>query len=374
MKQKKTSGKSDRKKYLGKKLLSIDIGQHTTKIVYGRTTKAGVEVRRAIAIQTPKGSVENGRIGNVELLVEKISSLIKEEKLKAEYGFCTVETNKVVAREIVLPTADKEAMNNMLQFEVQHNMPIDLSNFSVQSRIIGTSEENGTKKTHFLCTAVPESLAAGYFDLLQKLGIKAAVMDIQSNSVEKLFEQEFRSGGESVIPADKSVAVIDFGYSKINVILLKNGKYRFNRLIDDGAAGIDVNLSAQFNYSEEEIEDKKANDVDLGKSTALFSDNYPSENENTLWREANTVKSVIDNWITEIERIFSYYNNKNREKVEKVLIYGGTVSMKGFAPYLSEALGLPVELIKELGRVNVSAGTAADLTPFINPIGAMIRR
>ncbi len=368
----KRKSKSAGNRLQGKLLLSIDIGQHTSKLVLGRKTKTEIEVRRAIAFETPRKSVENGRILNMDLLAEKISSLIRTEKLNAKYGLCTVENNQMVVREISLPTADEEDMKSMLQFEVQHSMPIELSKYIVQSKILGTSEESGTRKTHFICTAVPKSLVYSYYELLQKTGLRAVVMDTQSNSIGKLFELETTSGLGSTIPTEKSVAVIDFGYSKINVIMLNNGKYKFNRLIHDGGAGIDRSLAGFFNYTEEEIERRKAYDIDLSQSSALVSD-Y-TESDDILWRETNAVKRVVDNWIIDIKRLFTYYNNINHNKIEKVMVYGGTANMKGFIPYFSEALQLHVELIKELNRIDFMDGAESGLTPFINPIGALLRR
>lgn len=369
------SHKSDSKKYQGKILLSIDIGQHTTKLVLGRAVKPTViEVKRAVSFRTPRSSVGNGRILDLNGLSQKISSVIREQKLQAAHVFCTMENAEIITREIVLPTANETEMKNMLQFEVQQYMPVDLENYIIQSKILDSVEDNGTKKTRFLATAVPKDLAQSYYDLMQKVNLKAAVLDIQSNSTSKLALAEIAVSASPLVPKDGAVAIVDFGYSHINIVLIEDGKYQFNRYIGQGAANIDRSLISVFEYSEEEIERKKAEDIDLSISLPLSEASSQDPDQASL-REANIVKDAIDNWSDELERVFKYYTSRSKGKtVQKIFVHGGASQVKGFSGYLSKVAGMPVEQVQRLKCVQVQDNAVKNITPYLNAIGAFIRR
>lgn len=369
------SNKSDSRKFQGKPLLSIDIGQHTTKLVLGRSVKPTVvEVKRAVSFQTPRGSVEKGRILDLSALSKQISNVIGTEKLSAAYVFCTMENAEIITREITLPTKNEAVMGNMLQFEVQQYMPVDLENYIIQSKMLDSFDDNGTDKTRFLSTAVPKDLAQSYFDLLQKANLKAAVLDIQSNCADKLVLSEIAAASDSVIPAEGPFAVIDFGYSHINAILMEDGRYQFNRYIDQGAANIDRSLMSVFEYTEEEIERRKRTDIDLSTSLSI-SAAAPQDTNQAVLREVNIVKNIIDNWADELERVFKYYTSRSGGKtVQKILIHGGTVQIRGVGGYLSKVLGIPVEQVQKLNCVQIQDSSLQNIAPYLNAIGAFMRR
>lgn len=371
------SGKATRKnisrKFQGKTVLSIDIGQHTTKLVLGRSIKPTVEVKQAVTFQTPHGSIESGRIHDINELAAQISHVIDAEKMRANYVFCTMEDSEIITREIILPTVQDATMENMLQFEVQQYMPVDLDNYIIQSKVLDSFDDNGVDKTRFLTTAVPKDLIQGYFDLMQKINLKAAVLDIQSNSAGKLLLWEYAAAENSAMQDNDSIAVVDFGYNHINVILIKDGKYQFNRYITQGAESIDRSFMNVLGYSEEEIEQKKHNGIDLSTSLSMPDDPHGNV-DGAVLRDADIIKNVIDNWVDELERVFKYYASRSKEKtVQKILIHGGVTQIAGFGDYLSKVLGIPVERVQTLRCVKLQDSSIQDITPYLNAIGAFIR-
>lgn len=373
------SRKALEKKLQGKDVLSIDLGQHTSKLVLGRINKSTVEVKRTLIFRTPSGCLENGRIMDFGRLADKMKELLHEDKLKVKYALCTIENSEIITREIVLPTADEGSMMDMLDFEVQQYIPVELSDYIVQSKIIENFVENDVKKTRFLSTAVPKELASSYFYLIQELGIEPAVLDIQSNSVDKLAFSEMNAG-DALNFKNQSVAIVDFGYSHINVVLVEDGKYHFNRFISEGASSIDRSLMSFFDYTIEEVEKKKLITIDLTPSSMEGGDRGLEEiaaagRGDEEMHAVNMVKNVIDSWITELERVFKYYASRSMgNTVQKILIYGGTAQMEGFDAYLSKSFNLPVQKIQSLSGVQIQNNSQASVAPFVNAIGTLIRR
>lgn len=360
-------------KLYGKDLLALDIGQHTTKIVHGKVTKSSMNIQRAIEIPTPLGSVEKGRIIDYDLLKNHFKEFFRNEKFKVNYVLCSVENNEIITREITIPTANEDQISKMLEFEIQQYMPIEMNDYIVQSKIIETFEEDNVKKTRLLAAAMPKDIARSYYDLLQAVGLSGQFLDLQSNSIDKLFQSGFSINSDRDI-SQESVAVIDFGYSHINVVLFDKGQYKFNRLIAQGADDLDRSLMSFLDYTKREAEEMKVKLVDLSDTYNGEEADLNLQDEETM-RVRNIVKNVVDSWINEIERIFKFHTTRSAgNTIDKIYIYGGTSNMEGLETYLQESFGIPTKRIHQISNVAVQNSTSKSLTPFVNALGSMIRR
>lgn len=360
-------------KLQGKDVLALDFGQHTTKIVLGKVTKSTLNIEKAIEFPTPLSSVEKGRIIDFELLKNHFKEFIKNEKIKANYVICSVENNEIITREITIPTTNEDQMAKMLEFEVQQYMPIEMNDYIVQSKAIETFEEEGVKKTRLLAAAVPKDMARSYYDLLHAVDLNGHVMDIQSNAVDKLLQAGFLINGDADFQS-KSIAVIDLGYSHINVVMFDKGQYKFNRLVAQGSESIDQNLISFLDYSKREAEEKKISLVDISEVYTQEEANLLMLDEETM-RIRNIVKNVVDSWVNEIERIFKFYTTRSAGNIiDKIYIYGGASQMEGLERYLQETFNIPVSRIRQISNVTVQNSTSKSMTPFVNALGSMIRR
>lgn len=360
-------------KLQGKDILSLDFGQHTIKFVLGKVGKSTLTVEKAVEFPTPFSSVEKGRIIDFELLKSQLKEFLKTEKFKPSYVICTVENNEIITREISLPSANEDQMIKMLEFEIQQYMPIEMNDYIVQSKVIENFEEDNVKKTRLLAAAMPKDMARSYFDLLRAVDLNPHVLDLQSNSIEKLFQSGYLINGDLDFQS-KSVAVIDFGYSHINVVIFDKGQFKFNRLISQGAETIDHNLMSFLDYKKREAEERKIQLVDLGEVYTLDEAQLQMLDEETL-RVRNIVKNVVDTWINEIERVFKFHTTRSTGNIiDKIYIYGGTSQMEGLDKFIQDAFNIPTTQIRHLTNVTIQNSTSKTMTPFVNALGAMIRR
>lgn len=365
--------KSKEIKLLGKEILSIDFGQHTTKIVLGKVGKLSMTIERAIEFPTPFGSYEKGRIIDFELMKTHLKEFLKNEKIKPSYVICSVENNEIITREITLPSISEEQLSKMLEFEVQQYMPIEMNDYIVQSKIIETFEEDTIKKTRLLAAAMPKEMARNFFDLMHSVDLNAHVLDLQSNAVDKLLQNGFLFNGDTDI-VSKSIAVIDLGVSHINVVMFDKGQYKFNRLISQGSEAIDQSLISFLDYTKHEAEEKKIALVDISEVFNQEEAQLLLQDEETM-RVRNIVKNVVDSWINEIERVFKFYTTRSAgNAIDKIYLYGGASKMEGLDKYLQDAFSIPTTKIRQISNVSIQNSSSKTMTPFVNALGAMIRR
>jgi len=265
-------------------------------------------------------------------------------------------------------------MDKMLEFEVQQYMPIEMNDYIVQSKIIETFEEDDVKKTRLLAAAMPKEMARSYFDLLHAVELNAHVLDLQSNSIDKLLQSGFLINGDPDFNS-KSVAVIDFGYSHINVVMFDKGQYKFNRLITQGSEAIDHNLISFLDYTKREAEEKKIALVDISEVYTQEEAHLLMLDEETM-RIRNIVKNVVDTWVNEIERIFKFHTTRSTgNAIDKIYIYmAALLKMEGLDKYLQDSFNIPTTRIRQITNVTVQNSTSKTMMPFVNALGAMIRR
>ena len=357
----------------GKDVISFDFGHYTSKLVYGRVSKNNIVVEKAIEFSTPTGAIEKGTVVDIPLLANRLKELLRDEKMRPSYAIATIENTEIITREIVLPTATEEQMEKVLEFEAQQYLPIEMNTHIVQSKMIETFQEANVNKTRFLTTAVPESIARSYFALLQAADLNGVTLDIHSNSLDKLVQSRILLSKDPAF-YERAAAVIDFGYSHINVMLFENGKFKFNRLISQGTDSIDRVLMSSFGYSRKEIEEVKRSIIDLNE---MMADNprFNSSLPETTLRARDVVKTVLNGWARELDRVFRFFSTRlTTNSIDTLYIYGGMTNFPGFDAYMQEATGIETKCIEELTGITFKGVGSQPMVPFINALGSMIRR
>lgn len=361
----------------GKKVVSIDIGQHTTKIIAGQIKEKSIELTHAVSFPTPSNSYENGRIKDPTELENSISNKLEALKIKAYKALCSVESSEIFTRESILPYGNDEEIEKMLEYEIRQNMPIELDNYMILSKVLDYKEYvQSIPKVHTLVSAVPKDIVYDYYDLLRSIKLKPVVFDTQSNVLDKLIGSEFVINEDASIK-DMSFAVLDIGYGHINISIFKNGKYVFSRSLNMGAETIDRDLMNYLNVSQEQAQAYKYAIKDLTRDAEQVNDKPDLKESGAIeMRVLQIVRRTIDLWLESIERIMHYYTTQSITNIiEHIYIYGGTTKINGFDRYIQQAYNIPVSHINGIANVSCSFYEGDDkLASYINALGAMIRR
>ncbi|WP_034429841.1 type IV pilus assembly protein PilM, partial [Caldisalinibacter kiritimatiensis] len=312
-----------------KRVISVDLGNAYTKIIEGKQIRDTVLVNQAIKIKTPDNSVENGKLINKEKIKNFLNNVIKENKIKSKKVVFTIQSTSVITREMILPYAKPNELENIVKNEVEQYLPIMLDDYVIQFMILDEIKEERNKQLKVQVTALPKYIIEACLDIIKDLKLKPLALDINSNSVSKLFNKGLKINDEKY-SNDKTVATIDLGHNYINVNIIKDGKSLFSRVITKGGKDIDIRLANSFNLSLEDAERRKINNYNIDEFEA---DDITSSMLNEI------VNNTIDEWINEIGRVFQYYMSRERNfKIDMIYLYGGSSKLKGLENILAEQL------------------------------------
>lgn len=346
------------------RVLAIDIGTHSIKIVVGKQANKTVMVEDALMVQTPPGSFHDGKILNMDVLKKQIHELLKSKHISCKKAICTVESTSIIMREITLPALAKDSeLHNMVHFEIEQYLPIMLSEYVIEYKILESFYEDHMKKYRILVAALPKMIAENYLNLLLELKLKPVALDIHSNAISKLFDSPIKINQKNY-SLDKTVAVIDMGYTLMNLNIIEKGIPQFSRLVTFGGKDIDANIANAFHLTFEEAEGKKIDDGKLG-STA--------ETHTTASMLNEMICISVDQWIKEIERIFQYYRTRNTgNQIDEIYLYGGSSKLSNISQYIGTLLNRPTFKIEDMS--NIRTTKTIELGYFLNAIGAILRR
>ncbi len=344
-----------------KLVLSIDLGSHSIKAVEGKIQKNIINVNKLIEVETPEGTVIDGRIIDEDTIIKTLAKLIRENNIRARDVIFTTNSSSIINRDILVPSVAVEEMDTVVRYEIQQYLPINLDDYVIQFVFLDEIVDDTGMKLKVNVTAFPERMALSYYNIINSLGLNPYVLDVTYNSINKIANYgDYTLNNGQVIGG--TVAFIDMGATSIDVSILKNGKLDFTRMLKIGGDNIDYALSEKMNISIKSIELIKMKEVDLLET-------YKGDVQ-TL-----TIQGVVDEVLDELERVIQFYKNKSNSSIDILYIFGGMSNIKNLESYLNKRLNIRVSKIKEINNVNLGndALFTKDLSLYLNALGSIIR-
>lgn len=347
-------------------VVSINIGSSKTKISVGGFERGKLYIEKAFSIDTPTGSVNDGRLlkkeADISELGRSIAKALGDNKVKCKDAIVTIQSTLVIRRELDIPKVKPKDMENMIRYEIEQYLPIDLKEYVIEYR---TMEGNQEGRSRVLIAALPKSIAEEYCNLLNAIKLEPKALDINSNSVSKLFGFK-QSINNKEYDLKSTAAFIDLGCNSINITIVSKGYFQFSRILPSGGSELDAAIADLLGISEQAAESKKLQEVDL----RFFS----RESEVHILNQA--VADILDKWLEDIQRVFQYYKTRNSNNdINQIYLFGGTSNMKGIAEYFEAAIGVTTQKIMMLDSI-VFEKSLSDIgiESFINSFGAIIRK
>jgi Tfp pilus assembly PilM family ATPase/Tfp pilus assembly protein PilN len=193
-----------------------------------------------------------------------------------------------------------------------------------------------------------EDLLDTHMDGLEELG---GALESFAPASLGLYNAWLRYG---VIEED-SVLIANIGHENVDVIICRGPDLVFARNLTGGSKLFDDALAAQFGVSPRKAEDLKKRLVDLTPG-ARQADSTHEKASLAAMAPAGQLLSLLQSTV-----LFSKGQLKIPNlKVDRVLLCGGGAALEGLCPYLSQGMGVKVELFDPFRVVDTSALSAEE--------------
>ncbi|HPT77843.1 MAG TPA: type IV pilus assembly protein PilM [Candidatus Atribacteria bacterium] len=337
-----------------KPIIGIDVGANQVKIVQ---MKGNGKIKSFGIGNVPEGLINQGKVEAPEPFAAMIKQVMKKSNIKGKNCALCLSNTDVIIREQRLPLMSDKQIRDNIMHSITTVLPLAPSEYSINYRLIETiTTEDGRQELRLMVVAVPISLVRSYIKALRKAGLNVKYIDVSANAKEKLFNYVAKTRG---ITNKRNLCLIDFGASKTDMMILRNGRYFLHTTFSSGLNNLNAIIAEIFETDLFAAEEYK-------KKINFFNDS-----ENTYPQVLN----FFDYLFVDIERAIEFYKNRNsQDDLDGIYISGGGSLLQGLRDYMEEQLGISVHLMSDLLDVYAGRRQKEQLAFFSDAIGVTLRR
>ena len=344
------------------KVLSIEIGFSTIKIVEMDHQKKKPKVYRCVESKTPDGAIRDGYLNpdKMEALKEQIRDALREHKIRTKRVLFTVFSTKIISREITVSAVKEHQIGAFIELNITEYFPIELTDYKIAHFIIQTYRDGENAGKHkVLVMAAEKSLLEGYEKLAQELGLFIADIDYIGNSV--IQATRMNAGAEAIM-------TVKVEEENALVTILRQSTMMMQRTVNYQVGHMDDDV----------LPDKdERNEILTGTVTRLI-DFYSANNEDSKISQIYIIGDGSRDWsITELMTQQTGVPSRFLENVRATTITrrADNNMMNVFATAIGagvRSVGFDAEKEKERHETNYVSACILVIILFIVLIGAVL--
>ncbi len=309
--------------FLSKQKLTVglDIGSHAIKVC--ELAEAGKEMKLLSlgTAQLPPGAVEDGELKDADAVAEIIKNLIQNLGITSKKVAISISGYSVIMKKINLAVMTDNELQLHIQSEAEQYIPFDIDEVYIDYQDLQTNEAN-EERTDVMLVAAKKDVVNKYIDMLNSIGLNVVVVDVDAFALENSYELSMGQQG--------NVILVDIGSSKMNINIISEGASVFARDVFLGSRQLTEQIQSRLGVSFEEAEDLKICAQDPGDQVGGLEE---------------TFASACTQWIIEIKKALDFYNSNYPESsIDKMVLSGGGVHIKGLREYFSAEANLEVDI------------------------------
>lgn len=335
-----------------KNLLSIDIGSEKIKIVELVKNKDKVTVKKALIINTPDDSIDDGQILNKQFITDVIEEELRKNNIKTKDVVFTLSCSKIITREVEYPNVKPKKLDAIIEMSVGDHFPVNLDDYNLTYTVEKPEKDAEDKsKVKVFMYAVQTDMINEYIELAKMIGLNIICIDYAGNSIVSFIRNEEIEGTN---------LFVEINSNNTMVTIISDGVGKFNRNLPYGNKIVSESI---MNYYEVSIEEA----AEIATKKPLLD----SEELGNAYL-SNDVSGAMDQILTGVSKLINYYSSRNKEKIEKIYLIGEGSKIVGIEEYISKFFNIDTEILKSLDSIEyVGEGDFSVIeTYFLNAIGA----
>lgn len=263
-------------------------------------------------------------ITNVERTAQILNRVCRKAKITGRKVVAALPVSSIFSSVINLTgikTDSPKELEDTIKWEAKKVIPLPLEEMILDWKTLSSENEKvdgEIKVNRFLLTAAPQKLVQRYLELFKKTNLEIISLETEGFALVR-----------SLVGGDKSaVMIVDVGGRMTNISVIKNSIPVLNRSIDTGGANFTQIISQGLKLDWDAAEQFKK-DLSTIEQVSEFS----------------SFQEVLNSLVHEIKYCFGLYQQENdalEEKIEKVILTGGSSLLPNFDVYLSKALNIKV--------------------------------
>jgi type IV pilus assembly protein PilM len=316
------------------KLIGLDIGSSSIKLAELVHEKGKLVLSR-LKLQEID-SCEN----NQDKRLDALKSLLQDVNTKDAKINVVVNCSLSCMKICVIPFIPKSEILQALKWEIKKFISFPIDQAAIDYKILQETAENEIKKIKIAVALCPQETVDKHITLLRQAGVESNIFTQHGfalkNLITNLSPQE-----------NKTIAIMDIGHNFSVLSIFQDRELTFNRQLP--VAGMDFSLdltqSLVSNHGKTELTIEEAEDIKKKYGIVSCDDSKILEGKITGVQLNALIRPNLEKLLTEIERSFTYYREKEQgTPVERLILLGGGSNLKNLTEHLSKSLCIPVQL------------------------------
>ena len=321
--------------------VGLDLGGQSIKLVELEATPQGMRLINSLIQELPT-TMDGQPIDRSGWLQTAL------EAFKTQEVHVAIGGSEVAIRRVRLPSMPAREVTEAVKWQVKDQLPFPVQDAVIDCTIEGEVWDKDLRKQDVLVAAVSTVHARAHADLVQQAGARVSSMAPSP------------CAGWWVIAAlmpelkTSSVAIVDVGASETHVTVVKDGHVRLVRDLAIGSARLSESLMGVISGERGEVTIDFHKAENLKRRYGVLTDAATGMTDEgvPLFHLASLMRPVLENLLTELSRLLSFYKVQMEEAgVSRILLCGGGAEMKSLSAFLAEGLGLTVEVFNPLVRI-----------------------
>lgn len=334
--------------------VGLDIGTTAVRAaqveVQGNARTGGVSLQRYHEIALPLGAVRDGEVADQGMVSQALTRLWSEGHFDTREVILGVGNQRVVVRELDIPSMPLDQIRTSLPFHVQDFLPVSTDEALLDFYPTGELDgEHGRVLQGMMVAAQRDTVSANVI-AAEGAGLKPMSVDLAAFGLMRSLLR-----GEVAM---RTVAIVAVGARMTTVVVASQGLPQLVRIIPSGGQQITDAVASSAGVVVSEAERLKR-EIGVGFS--------PVRGRESL---TEVVNSVAGSLVEAIRNTVSFYaGSHSHAALEGLVLTGGGVQLPGLGQYIASSCRLPATLGNPLAGVSVARGL--DLSRFAGQEASM---
>jgi type IV pilus assembly protein PilM len=307
-------------------MVGIDMGAHSVKAVLLSRHNDVYKVDAIVVESMLKSVMADREIRDIKAMANVLSKIRKKIPRSVKFAATAVSGSTVISKIILMDVSLTDAeLESQIEVEADTLIPYPLTEVSLDFEKLDVNEADPSKVNVLLSAARTESIEARVAALEQS-GFTAKVVDIESYALSRAAQLCLKQLPDDAY--EKVVAMIDIGATMTLLSIVQNGKTLYTRDQIFGGDQYTRSILSYYNKSYEEAEQAKING------------DLPSD------------------YTFERRGIQMYLTSSGKDRVDYLVLSGGTALITGMAQLISEELGIHTVLANPFNAMEVATAVS----------------
>jgi type IV pilus assembly protein PilM len=332
--------------------IGLDVGSTAVRAAE-LTEGSPPTVVRAAQVPLPAGAVENGEVRDVPAVSEALRELWTRGGFKSRKVWMGVGNQRVVVREIALPTMPEKELRQSLGFQVQEFIPMPVDEAVLDYHLIEETEIDGRQMIRLLLVAAQKAMVDTLVGAATGAKLEPMGLDLVPFALVRAVGE---TGAGMGLENTGGEAVVDIGAHVTNIVVHAASETRFVRILPSGGRDITVAIARGLSVEDEVAERLKRGEAVEG------SEATPAQALEIAMQRATQ-------FVDEIRSSLEFYTAQTQgARIDRVLVSGGGSKLEGFIEILRQRIPVTVELGRVFSRVGSQLSLSNDAQNEAEPV------